>query len=215
MGSAYFFGHLKWVHSCSQQFFYFYSLRLGQLCHSMLVASHSFFRLRVCSIFKTRCASSFFDSVIVIILLSTKKQMVWISALREVAFMKNMKAVRDRAIMKHPRKPVSANFFRNTLLGGKNTMPKRFFFCSLPQPALSQMRHVFLNGAVLVNFFPEALNVLLGHKQKTTPPNKSVVGALGRNCRARWEMFVDSMLLGYNKAKKIVTYNLQGVNYAI
>ena len=136
----------------------------------------------------------------IVIRIGAKPQMRGIDAFSIVATMKNEQTIRDVTLKNLPRKTVSqfANSFRHSKM---SVTIHHAISSPFPTSALAFLFR-FGDWAITVDFLHEShfwFSWL--HKQKPTPPSKSVVGrSESRNCPTGWKWFLSSLLFKLNKA---------------
>lgn len=165
------------------------------------------------------CFSSLLDFILLVVFMRPNKQMLRPDTRWIVAFMKHTQAGGNFPKMNLPRGAVASviGFVVPDLTVRPDTAP--FLAVCGPHPAISKVGDVLRNWSIFINLLPKTLlkgfNSLCYciHKQKPHPhQQKCCRQAVGRNRWQGWESFVSCLLLGYNKARGMLTQQIQSVN---
>lgn len=167
----------------------------------------------------TSWLKAFCNLVFVVVVPAAYKKMVRVYALSVIAFVENAILIIQKTVMNFPRNSMrqrGAIFSKPTKLS-VSTIQR----CS-PNPTLPQVWHVAWYRAILVYSFPKSLFVsfkplnvgIVKHKTKTHPaPQKCYRHIESRSCETGWKEVLSAMfLIGHNKAERIMTLKVQGVN---
>jgi hypothetical protein len=155
-----------------QDFFNLNNIFLGQL---RFIAGFSFWLIAPIAIPRSALAGH----VLRVLSVSTKKQMLWIRALRIIAGMAYEQSFGNVSKVKHPRKPRCTICIFAIYSEEKTGVPVGIKAAN-PFPALAQMWRMFWDWAALYYLFKKPLLYWLSSLKKFVAPNRVSWEALSR-----------------------------------